>query len=230
MANTNSDENELAKSLNRLTRASYVKSHIKEPLEESMATLLTEHKMFPTESIGIVLLLVFTYIDLLGCLYKGSNSSANAVEFMREYLGRIDPRYKEVGGLLYDALRHGLVHLATPKRIQLQNGMILDFLFALVGQRQDNFKVTKAQEMQTRGDRLDIYRLSLNLSLLYEDLLSAMDKYAEDIRHNQVLSDIFWKTFETRRKPEKAKEEVLLRKLYIQESDFDFVREQISNL
>ena len=215
--------------MRRSLNADYLKTHIKEPLEEMATALLEEDGMFSEESIDVVLLLIFTRIDLLGYLYQGKNASSNAVEFMREYLGGIDPRYKEVGGLLYYALRHGYVHLATPKRIHLKNGPILDFSFVTGGHPGKHLTVINKKEIEREG-RLKIYRLFVNLSQLYKDLLSAIDMYAEDIRHNQALSDTFWEAFETRRKPEKAKEEVLLRKAYIQQSDFDFVREQISRL
>lgn len=233
MTNSNQDEKEIAEAMRRLLNAEYLKSHIKEPLEEAAASLLAEDKMFRTESIDVVLLLIFTHIDLLGYLYMGDTSrgklSENAVKFLREYLGRIDPRYKEVGGLLYDALRHGLVHLGTPKRILLHNKMILDFSFAPAGRPGKHLVLNKREEMERVG-RIEICRLFVDLSQLYEDLLFAIDMYAEDIRDNQELSEVFWRGFETRRKPEKAKEEELLNKLYIQDSDFDFVREQISNL
>ena len=230
MMNNHRNNQELAKTLNRFNRASYVRSHIRQNLEETINTVRTKHGMFPIESLDIVLLLIFTYIDLLGYLYKGNSSSTNAVEFIRKYLGRIDTRYNQVGGLLYYAFRHGLVHLATPKRIQFKDGRIIDFLFALVGQREDNYKTNKVQELQSSGSRLEIYRITLNLTLLYEDLLNAIDLFSEDVKNNQELSDVFWEAFETRREPQKSRENELLRKPYIQESDFDFFKEQIANL
>ncbi len=231
---TGANWNEVGKALLRNARVTNFEQIIKEPLKESITSLLASDGLPLSESPDTILLLIFTHIDLLGYLYKGKNSSSNSVEFMREYLGGIDPRYKKVGGLLYNALRHGYVHLVTPKRMQLKNGMILDFSFgsAIAGKRQDHLKVTKREEIERVG-KLEICRLFVNLSQLCEDLLSAMDKYAEDVRHNQALSDIFWKAFETRREPKKAKEEDLLtsKKIkYIQQSDFDFVREQISRL
>lgn len=240
MININQDKEEYAKATMRHLHAEYLKKYIKEPLEQTINPLLKDDGLLlldPTNPLLLdptdpVLLLIFTRIDLLGYLYKGENKSIYAVEFMREYLGRIDPRYKEVGGLLYYALRHGFVHLATPKRIQLKNGMILDFSFAPAAKLQYHLSVRKREEIE-RGERLEICRLSVDLSQLYEDLLSAMDMYAEDIRHNQALSEVFWKSFETRRKPEKAKEEDLLtskKTKYIQDSDFAFVKEQLSNL
>jgi len=230
MPNTNWDDKELAKAIDRGTKVSYLISHIKKPLDEFRTLLLAGRNLFPSEIEDVVLLVVFTYVDLLGYLYKGKSFSKNAVQFLRDYLGRVDKRYEEVGGLLYDAFRHGYVHLATPKRIQLRGGEIVDFQFSRAKERQDHLKVTKTQEIQRTGERVVIYRLSVDVDLLYEDLLSAIDIYADDIRHNPTLSDTFWKAFEKRRKPERAKEAELLNKPYIQDSDFDFVREQISNL
>ncbi len=233
MANTNRDEERIAKAMRRLLNADYLRTHIKEPLEEIVTSLLGGDGFLLSESIDPILLLIFTHIDLLGYLYIGDsatrNSSKNAVKFIRDYLGKIDPRYKEVGGLLYDALRHGLVHLATPKRIQLKDGMILDFSFVPFGRPQEHITVTKREEMERVG-RLEICRLLVDVTQLYKDLLSAMEEYAEDIRHNQELSEIFGKSFEIRRKPERAKEEELINKPYIQKSDFAFIREQISEL
>lgn len=228
MTNPNSGEEEIVKSMRRIENAERVIGYVKEPLQEMIR--YEEGKTFLAASDDLLMLLVFTYVDLLGYLYKGSNSSLNAVKFMREYFGRVDQRYQEGSGLIYDALRHGMVHLATPKRIQLQDGKILDFLFRRFTQREDYLKIRKMQEKQENGVIVDIYRLTLDISLLYEDLLSAIDKYAEDIRNDQGLSATFSQAFETRRKPEKAKEKELLKKPYIRESDFAFVMGEISNL
>ncbi len=228
MTNSNWENEEIARAVYRNMNAEYVKEYFKEPLE---GTIHYEgERAFLVASDDLLMLLVFTYIDLMGYLYKGGSKSIYAVEFMREYLGRVDNRYEEVSGLLYDALRHGKVHLGTPKRIKLQDGEILDFLFIRSGEREDFLKVAKRQEMQSTGIEIDIYRLSLDLPLIYKDLLSAIDTYAEDIRGNQLLSDAFSKSFKTRRDPERATENELLKKSYIQGSDFDFVRRQISNL
>lgn len=220
MTDTNWDE--VGRDLLRNARVTNFEKIIKEPLEETINTLKMKHT-------DIVLLLIFTYIDLLGYLFKGSIFSKNAVAFIREYIGRVDPRYKEIGGLLYHALRHGYVHLGTPKRIQLKDEKILDFSFG-IGKREDSFKFTKTLEFQMTGERSDIYRLFVNVPLLYKDLLSAMDMYAEEIRHNQELSDVFWEAFETRREPEKEKDIRVRYKSYLRDSDFDFLRAQISRL
>ena len=65
-------------------------------------------------------------------------------------------------------------------------------------------------------------KLLISLSLLYDDLLSAIDLFAKDIRCNQELSDIFKGAFETRREPEEERD-LLRERNYIQGSDFDFI-------
>lgn len=142
MTNSNCENEEIAKAMTRQMNAEYVKEYIKEPLEE-MITPSEKEETLRRISDDLIMLSVFPYIDLLGYLYKGRSSSINAVEFMREYLGRVDNRYQEVSGLIYDALRHGYIHLATPKRVKLQDGKVLDFLFIRSGQREECFKVTK---------------------------------------------------------------------------------------
>lgn len=226
MTNYDWQNEEIAKGMRRQTNAEYVKEYIKEPLKE-MITPSEEEGTPRRISDDLIILSIFPYIDLLGYLYKGKNSSINAVEFMREYLGRIDSRYREVSGLIYDMIRHGYIHLATPKRIKLRDGEILDILFSRSGKREEYLKAVKMPEFPRTSSQVDIYRISLDLPLLYRDLLLAIDEYAEDVKEKQELSDTFREAFEARRKPEKAKEENLLNKPYIQQSDFDFVRAQI---
>ncbi len=226
MTDSNSDEEKTVKAMYRIGNAERVIEYVKEPLLSAIH--YEGERTFLTASDDLLMLMVFTYINLLGYLYKGSDKSKYAVEFTRGYLGRIDPRYAEVGGLLYDALRHGMVHLATPKRIKLEDGTMLDFSFHRSGQREDYLKITKYPEKSTTSTIIYIYRLSLDIPLLYQDLLSAIDEYTKDIKDDEELSDTFTEAFIKRRKPEREKE--LLRKSCIQLSDFDFVRAQISDL
>ncbi len=225
MTNPNSGEEERVKAMYRIGNAERVIEYVKEPLQNVIH--YEGERAFLVASDDLLMLLVFTNINLLGYLYKGGEKSKYAVEFIREYLGRIDPRYAEVGGLLYDALRHGMIHLATPKRIELQDGSILDFLFTRTGKREIYLTIVKVPEKQLTSKTIG-YRLIMDLPMLYNDLLSAIDKYTEDIREYQELSDVFNVAFETRREPEKEKK--LYDKSYVQDSDFAFIREQMSKL
>jgi hypothetical protein len=207
------DWDEVGEALIRSVQADRIKDYIKEPLEEIIAPLLKGEKILPPESIDVIMPLIFVHINLLGYLSTGSDTSAVAVEFLRKYFGRIDARYKEVGGLLYHMLRHGWIHRFTPKRLKLNDGTILDFQYSFDKNREQHLsKIVEIQGAKT---------LHISLSLLYYDLLSALDLFAENIRSNEDLSNIFKKAFETRRKPEKEGE--LRRRNYIKSSDFDFI-------
>jgi hypothetical protein len=224
----NESDELIAKGMYRLLHADYLIKYVKDPLNETISAMSESEGFLPFEVDLTILTLIFIHIDLLGCLYKGKNSSNNAVEFIRDYLGRIDSRYKEIGGLLYEALRHGLVHLGTPKRILLSDGDILDFSYGHFTGRKEYLKVNKTIEFLHDGSRVNVYRLLISDKLFFEDLLSSIDLYADDIRSNQEMSDRFWAIFETRRKPQKAQEIDLRKKSYILNSDFDFVKRKIS--
>ena len=220
------DERAIAKGMKRLRNAERVVEYVKAPLEEAIH--FEGERAFLVASDDLLILLVFSYINFLGYLYKGSDEASCAVDFIRDYLGKIDQRYVEVGGLLYVVLRHGIFHRVTPKRIRLQDRKILDFSFHRARRREDSFKIEKWPKSRITGEVVDIYRLTLNIPLLYRDLLSAIDKYIEDIRDCQELSDTFSRALKTRRKPEGVAE--FLKRSYTRDSDIDFVVKQISNL
>ena len=209
MANTNWDEEAIAESLHRLGNAERVKRYFKEPLVEIMTPLLAGGDVPPLESMDVMMVLISIHINLLGYLYSGKDKTPNAVEFLRKYLGMVDPRYKEVGGLLYDLLRHGWIHRFVPKRLKLDNGMILDFQYSFDTDRGRHLKMVEIQGAK---------RLNISVSLLYNDLLSAIDLFAKDIRNNQDLSKVFEGAFENRRKPEE--ENTLRHKKYNRDLDF----------
>lgn len=209
MENSDWDEQAIAKGMQRLSNEARVKEHIKEPLEEMVTPLLKGGEVPFLEATDVAEVLLFIHINLLGYLYSGSDSTVHAVKFLREYLGRVDPRYKEVGGLLYDLLRHGWVHRFTPKRLKLDNGVLLDFQYSLDTNREDHIKMVEI---------VGAKRLLISLSLLYRDLLAAIDLFANDIRSNQDLSDVFQEAFQARRQPEE--ENVLRKKSYDRDLDF----------
>ena len=206
------DWDEVGEALLRDVQAGHMEAYIKDPLEEIINPLSKGEGIDPLLLIDVMMVLIFIHIDLMGYLYTGDsslgNSSKNAVKFLREYLGKTDARYKEVGGLLYHMLRHGWIHRFTPKRLKLNNGTILDFQYSLDMNRERHLKMVETQEAK---------RLHISVSLLYNDLLSALDSFAKDIRHNQASSDVFKRAFETRRKPE---EEDKLRTTYNRDLDF----------
>lgn len=209
MANTNWDEEAIAEGLHRLGNAERVIEYFKEPLDEIMTPLLAGRDIPPLESMDVTMVLISIHINLLGYLYSGNAETPKAVEFLRKYFGMVDPRYDKVGGLLYDLLRHGWIHKFVPKRLKLNNGIILDFQFSQNMDRDQHLKMVEIQ-----GPK----RLLISVPLLYNDLLSAIDLFATDVRYNQDLSDVFQRAFEMRRKPEEEND--LRKKKYDRDLDF----------
>ena len=213
---TDANWDEVGKALLRSIEENRVEDYIKKPLEEIIAPLQRGDVIDPLLSMDVIMVLIFIHIDLMGYLYTGRNSSKNAVKFIREYLGKIDVRYKEVGGLIYHALRHGWIHRYTPKTLRLRDGTILGFQFGSDTDRQRHL----SQIVDTtivKGAKV----LHVSISLLYSDLLSALDSFAKDIRSNQQLSCVFKKAVEKRGETENEKD--IRRRGYIEDSDFDFI-------
>ena len=209
MANTSWDEEAIAQALHRSLNADRVVHHFKDPLVEIMTPLLGGGDVPPLESMDVMMVLISIHINLLGYLYSGKDKTPNAVEFLRKYLGMVDPRYKEVGGLLYDLLRHGWIHRFVPKRLKLDNGMILDFRYSSDMDRGQHLKMVEIQGAK---------RLNISVPLLYDDLLAAIDLFTNDVRCNQDSSDVFKRAFEMRRKPEEEND--LRKKKYDRDLDF----------
>ena len=62
---------------------------------------------------------VFCYIDYISVLrYALPNSSTKAIQFIENYLGRTNVRYKHYGKLLFEMWRHGTVHEFDPKKLK----------------------------------------------------------------------------------------------------------------
>jgi hypothetical protein len=201
MANV-TDDHELGQAMNRLlNKEYYLEKHIKKTLQEIFEKLSDNYGL-RYEFIDTALLLIFTHIDLLGRLYAGEesdkNTRKNAVTFMRKYLGEVDPHYKEISGLLYYALRNGYVHVNTSKRIELKSGEELDFSFTTHHKKIKHLSILDRKEKETDRGAV-ICRMSVHVSQLYEDLLLAIDRYADDIAINQAISDKFQKSFLSRR-------------------------------
>ena len=83
------NRDEVGKGLFRSLEAARVEDYIKKPLGEIIAPLLTTEEV-DRLPYGAILLLLLTYIDLLGYLHTGDppprNASRNAVNFIRKYL------------------------------------------------------------------------------------------------------------------------------------------------
>jgi hypothetical protein len=157
----------------------YLRDHLRAQLEREIPPAA---KMFRDVSaktgIGVGFWLLaraaLTPISFLGALYKGSDSSANAIAFMEEYLGRRLGRtdYERFSALLFTMYRHGLVHLAAPRSLErVSDGLILHW--GVSHEPADHFAFTKNTDKKRAW-------LTICPEALCADLVGGIDHYASD--------------------------------------------------
>jgi len=206
--------------LSAYTPSSKPEEDIKEPLERVIAHLISDPVGPDPYSWYAAMILMFSHADLLGHLCSGGSSQTdqakNAVKFIKDYVGRVDARYQEVGGLLYHMLRHGLIHKSQPKRIGFQDGNILGLSFSDTKKRDQHLKITKG--------RCEL-RLKFSIALFYEDLLRAVDLYCDDIRSDQGLRNAYVRAWKMFKEPEDGKKLTKETKYLV--TDLDFIKKQI---
>jgi hypothetical protein len=159
--------------------------------------------------------LFFCYVEFLGFLYSGGSDqlSQNAVEFIRQYFGRVNPSYKKIGGLLYHVYWHGSVHELKPKTIELESGMILRWeIMGGSGHYSNEGHLAGWQANEAAV-------LKVDENSLCNDLVAAVELFYEDLCSDQALRGKFENAVRLLKEPEK-----LGNRSYISESDFGFIR------
>jgi hypothetical protein len=185
---------------------------VKELYKQNLKTIIDQvlTKVSPPASIDILISTITININLFAYLYAGTdkNQSKSAVEFIRKYMGQVDKRYTELGGLLYNLLRHGYAHRACSKRVKLDVGAILDFEYGF------------GEKHLVINRTLDSLLLRISLPTFCNDLLRAIDLYAEDVNKGSSLCHKFEVAFQGLRE---AEEETSLRHKGLTQ-DFDHIR------
>jgi len=161
---------------------------------------------------------ILSYFEFLGALYKGYNgrdkypngakkiaTPKKSISFIEDILGTIDSMYRENGKYLYTMYRNGLVHLYQPRTIKLQNDRVLKWA-AYKGARERatiNFKTDSGdfsiQNVRHLGISVDPSHkvsdfLTVSITCLYKDLLTAVDKYYELLEGGQSLVQLWCTT------------------------------------
>ena len=115
-----------------------------------------------------LLRMIFPAITFLGTLYKGTDSSKNAISFMRDYMGMVNRKYKHISDLIYNVYRHGLMHTHMPKVLEIEN----KFVGWEITYNDDNhLKIFKS---------INAIRISISPNRFFQDLLKALVRYISD--------------------------------------------------
>lgn len=156
---------------------------------------------------------ILCFVDFLGALYSGYDDkekkddlkkdgrmriskSEKVKTFITKFMGeKLDPKYKENGIIFYDMYRHGLVHLYQPKTIKQKNGRLLQWAL-YKGQReshQEGFDAQRGRFVIPNARHLEIVAdprnpqedlLTISITCLYKDLLTAIDRFYKKIEEN----------------------------------------------
>src|SRR5258708_6776031 len=148
------------------------------------------------ETIGgffAVIVLVFTLIEYLGRLRYGNSTgkdgARDATKWVREYMGRSNSRYSEIGGLLIDMFRNGTVHVRIPKQYLLTLNSGFGWEIVKNERQSDHLKL--------KGGRT----LVISLNQLVTDLEKAIDLYWEELNALDDIEQIFLDTYYALRTP-----------------------------
>lgn len=198
-------------------------ANIKNQIDTDFLQIVSKTKY----SFFAVPLLVFSMIDYLGSLYKGENTSRNAVSFMREYFSRGNKSYLECSGILYFVYRHGLIHQRIPKLTQLK----------LKGDKLSCYITNSATTRHLRGFKMinkSAKGLIICTKSLVIDLRNAVEEYERDILLDTTSAKTLRKNFSEAYRDSRVfnKESLLLvdpKMKYLEIRDFNYIRKQLNN-
>jgi hypothetical protein len=135
---------------------------------------------------------VFAEIDGLGKLYVGErgthNTVENAIAFAREFLGRVDTRYRDLYGLLVDMYRHGLAHTHLTKTFRFRG---LANRWITVGWAITDGKAHNERHLTVEQKEARFCRLWLHVPTLVKDTLKAIKEYQSDLEKEGSGSTLF---------------------------------------
>src|SRR5262249_55341397 len=135
---------------------------------------------------------VFAEIDGMGKLFRGErgtrNTAENGVAFGVDYLGRVNPRYKELYGLIIDMYRHGLAHTHVAKCIRFRDARNR---WITVGWAMTDMKGHRSRHLTIEQKEARYFRLWLHVPQLVEDTLKSLAEYRSDLQKAGAKSPLF---------------------------------------
>lgn len=188
---------------------------LRQSLKEDVFPIIKSHLAHLGTGRYIIPREVFCYVDFLGALYSGFNcvtagrhrrriaTPDKTKKFIKEIFGKIDPVYEKYGELAYDMYRHGAVHLYKPFALKRPDGMIIEWSLKInKGKRQDDLSFVATPHrpaiLLSKVRHLTPYLLNrtekrwllpIFTTVLYEDLLKAIDLYEQKIKTQAEKGD-----------------------------------------
>lgn len=93
----------------------YLKKDIIGSINADLVLALKQHEKLQRGGFFSISRQVFCYLDYLGSLLHGENSTKNALKYMNDYMAKVNPKYGTMSTIMYNMWRHGTVHEYDPK-------------------------------------------------------------------------------------------------------------------
>jgi len=132
---------------------------------------------------------VFCYVDHLGFIAYGGNSTPRSVRFIREFF---PARYARFAELLYAMWRHGTVHQLKPYAYKASlTDQVDDVVEVRWLSTNHNRKLERAQHLLVFPvpDAVNAVYLVVNGCQLADDLVFAIDAFARQVRNSGIDVD-----------------------------------------
>lgn len=179
----------------------YLHTQIKESIANDINSILRYHKRYKTGFHSIPRQ-IFCYIDFLGALVYGKNSTNNSVRYINKYLGLINPRYKEVSEIIYEMWRHGTVHEYDPK-VLIEGKNRLGWLSGFSSKKKDKRAHLTCYKKTINNE--EYFFLNLNMNQFVSDLYNSIDKLVDKLMQDDVLQNRLQKNLDKLNSPKKVK-------------------------
>lgn len=181
--------------------------------------LYMKHFFETSEGIGFFAIprMLFPEIDNLGSYYAGeiNNTPKNAISFIKTYFSQVNPEYSNKGAFIYLVYRHGLMHQHSPKFISYKKKSV-----GWAIHLSSDGVVTTSTHLKLLGKTVQV-----DGRQLYEDLLSALDSYINDIKNEKDnLIKNFIKAHKEMMKPLSKSLVIQKYRAYIKQKDLEFLK------
>lgn len=134
----------------------------------------------------------FAEIDGVAKLYCGErgkrDTAQHAVEFGEKYLGRVNPRYRELFGLVFNMYRHGLAHTHLTMCVRFRGGR---HRWVTLGWGMSDDDCHRNRHLTIERRETHFFRIWLHVPRFVDDALQAIDFYASDPQKRGKRSRLF---------------------------------------
>ena len=169
----------------------YLRNHFREQLTREIPVAIEALRKSSLETqvwtgFWSLLRITLSPISFLGSLYKGTDHSSDAVEFIEEYIGRRAQKsaYLDLFGLVFVMFRHGLIHTAMPKVLERADGLIVGW--NVTYDVSENLAIDRSPGAKGKNA---VY-VSVCPEAIYKDLLAAVDCYINDFNDPSKAPDL----------------------------------------